>query len=230
MARSKRPIPGMKFPTRHPEPIRALLKHPQAITALHESSHAVMAALLNTPGFKSVDVKIRTHETHPGCGIPAGFISFGFTKIIWPEIVTKGCAYKRVLGVVAPGITSEVLRYEDDGIKGDLDELVTVGIDHLRVDPNKLLRDTLRLTRELVRNGCVFATIVNVAATLLDRTELSADDVRGILNQMRALSPKLVRPFSDEVQGLIGIPEMIENHDRFVAKLAASQSARDTSI
>jgi hypothetical protein len=222
-----RPIPGMRFPGRQPEPARALVRHPNGITALHESSHAVIAALLETPGFESVDVKTRTRETHPNCGIPAGFISAGFTKIVWPEMVTKGRAYKRVFGVVAPGITAEVLHYKDDGIKSDIEELVTVATYRLGVNPDKLLRETLRLTRELVRNSCVFATIMNTAASLLDRTELSADDVRGILNQMRALASESVRPFSVAVQELIGSTELIENRDRLFAKLAALQSARE---
>jgi hypothetical protein len=187
----------------------------------------VIAALLDTPGFESVDVKIRTRETHPDSGIPVGFMSLGFTKIVWPEMITKGCAYKRLLDAVAPGITAEALRYKDDGIKADLDELVTVGTHHLGVDPSNLLKDTWRLSEELVRDGCVFAAIIDTAVSLLDRTELSANDVRGILKEMQAISAEPVHQLSVEVQGLIGVTELIQNHDQFVAKLCASHSPRD---
>jgi hypothetical protein len=223
MARNKpRPIPGMKFPTRHPEPLRTLLRHPKGISALHESSHAVIAALLETPRFESVDLKIRTRETHPDSGIIPGHMSLGFTRIVWPTVITKGCAWRRALGAVAPGVIAQILRYQDDGITSDRTELALIAKSNLGLNPNELLRVAWRLTDELVRDPCVLAAICNTAVTLIDRTELSADEVRAILQNLRAESTKLARPFSAEVQDLIGITALIENHERVVASRVPS--------
>jgi hypothetical protein len=214
MGRNKpRPLRGMSFPARHPEPIRTW--HPQA--ALHEASHAVVAALLDTPGFKSVDIKIRTRETHPNSGIPAGVITRGSTLIAWPALITKGCAWKRALGVVAPGITAQILRYKDQGVDFDVKELMGIGEYDLGIGWQAVLRVVWRLTGELVQNACVFAAIFKTASGLLHREELSADEVRGILKEMEANSAEPIFPLSAEVQELIGITDLIENQERVVA-------------
>jgi hypothetical protein len=224
MARNKhRPIPGMSFPRLHREPVRTLLRDPQGIQALHEASHAVVAALLDTPGFESVDIKIRTRETDPNGGIPAGVITRGSTLMVWPAVITKGCAWKRALGVVAPGITAQILHYQDRGIDFDLKELMMIGEYDLGIGWQEVLRVVWRLTEELVQNICVFTAIFKTASGLLHRGELSADEVRGILKNLEANSAKPIYPLSAEVQELIGITDQIENHEQMVASRVPSK-------
>jgi hypothetical protein len=219
MARKRHPISGLKLAPRLP--VRTLLKRPRGKNGLHEGSHAVVAVLLDTPGFESVDLKIRTLETHPDCGLPPGEISFGFTRIVWPAVITKGCAWKRALGAVAPGVVAQILRYQDDGNTSDKKELAIIAND-LGLDPGAVLRVAWRLTGELVSDPGVLTAIYDTAVSLIDRTELSADEVRAILQNMRAESPELVRPFSAEAQELIGITDLIENHERVVASRVSS--------
>jgi hypothetical protein len=51
--------------------------------------------------------------------------------------------------------------------------------------------------------------MINTAAALLHRTELSAEEVRGALKDMLAGSSPL--PLSEELQKLIGMTELIES-------------------
>jgi hypothetical protein len=84
-------------------------------------------------------------------------VSLGYTKIVWPDIITRGCAWNRALGAVAPGITAQILGYRDDANKSDLMELATIAATDLRIDRDELLRTAWRLTGELVRDPCVWA-------------------------------------------------------------------------
>jgi hypothetical protein len=154
MSQTKQRSPTPTIKPRQTEPARTILKHPKGINALHEASHGVIAARLDTPGFEFVDLKVRTRETHPDCGLPAGFVSLGYTRILWPKVISKGCAWKRALGAVAPGITAQILVYRDDANKSDLMELATIADTDLRIDRDELLRTAWRLTGELVRDAC----------------------------------------------------------------------------
>jgi hypothetical protein len=226
MSQTKRRNPTPTIKPRQTEPVRTILKHAKGVNALHEASHAVIAARLDTPGFESVDLKIRTRETHPDCGLPAGFLSVGFTKIVWPDIITRGCAWSHALGAVAPGVTSQILSYPDEANSSDLTELRTIANHHLGIDPEELLRVVWRLTGGLIQNACVFAALINTAVNLLRRTELSADEVRAILKDMQAISPQSALSLSSEIQKLIRDADLIQNHDRAVPKLVARRRGR----
>jgi hypothetical protein len=220
MSRHKpRPIPGMKYQIR---PVRELLKHPQGVNAIHEASHGVVAALLDTPGFESVDLQLRTRETHPDAGIPPGSRSRGFTKIIWPQTITKGCSWKRALGAIAPGVTANTLHYKDDGIGIDAMELSSIGDNDLGIGQDKIVRVAWRLTGQILSNTAVLTAIIRTAFDLLDRTSLSADEVRSNLMQAQAVPPGYPVLLSAEVLSLIGLPDPIEKHDEIIAHLAAA--------
>jgi hypothetical protein len=218
LKRAKPPLPR-----RQPEWARVVLRQPKGINALHESSHGVVHALLDTPGFESVDIKTRTRETHPNAGIPAGFMSLGFTKVVWPGTITRGCAWSRVLGLLAPGITSQILGYRDDGHRGGDERELGIIAHDLEVDPNELLKRASLLTADLVNNAAVVAAIFNTAVALLDRVELSAGEVRRLVLDTQAEPPGWPIVLSEEVQGLISITELIHDHDRMVAKLVAQR-------
>jgi hypothetical protein len=223
MARKPRKIPGMTFPPRHPEWLRPLLRHPQGIDALHEGSHAVVHTLLGRSGFESVDIKMRTRETHPEAGILPGSYSRGFTNVVWPDTITKGYCWSRALGAVAPGVTAQLLGYKDDGVMHDQVEVVQLAND-LGIDQQELLRTAWRLTGGIVQNTCVLATIINTAERLLDQAELFVDDVSSILETMQAGWPELVSPLPPEVLVLITRSDLIVDHDRVVAQVKAQRS------
>jgi hypothetical protein len=178
------------LPPRQPDWIRAVLRQPKGIDALHESSHGVVHSLLDTPGFQSIDIRTRTRASHPEAGIAAGFYSRGYTKVVWPrDNITRGCAWARALGLVAPGLTAQIVGYRDDGHQGgDLQELGHLAHD-LEIEPNELLNRAWRLTGELVNSAAVLASIFQTGRALLERVELSALEVHRIILDMQAEPP-----------------------------------------
>jgi hypothetical protein len=182
-------------------------KLPASINALHEASHAVFAALLDTEGFDGVDIIRRgPGEALPGpykTRVPAGQVSNGFIHLPTPETVTPEWAWKSVIGSAAPMVLTTVLDYDDDGFVSDREDIRQMGMCYLGINDStkgEYLDRMFRLAEEIMSDPAVLAGVINTARALDKHRELSADQVREIL----ALHP--VRPLPDEVQELINAP------------------------
>lgn len=177
---------------------------PASDTALHESAHAFMHVLLDTPDFICVDLKRRTHKTNPDT-VPRGFTSLGMNTIITPKALSLEYAYKRVFASWAPIVVAESLGYNDEDIKGDLREIGILGGKAFGLKDGSAVGTewadrTRRLTKEILSDPAVLAGVMNVAIALDRDRELTADKVREII----AMHP--VRPLPAEVQELISTP------------------------
>jgi len=176
--------------------------------AMHEASHAVIDARLELPGFLSVDLKRRTHETDPKA-VPPGTVSLAMTTTVWPEVITHGYLYRRALAGSAPVVAATIYGYDDDNaIEGDARELRSIALNELGIDDAGLdswVMNVFRLVRDLMSDPCVRVAIVQTARNLQARGELSADEVRGFLKEAEAVLGKPLLPLSDEIQKLIAL-------------------------